>query len=121
MVEFTDKVTSKKFYKFGWTNHSDVLKRFQDPQYDPFEIRAIASVAGTPEEVQAMESVLLSFFPKNIWLENYLGDERTWNGLSGITEIVNLTEQQYQHACKSMHRLKDRVNAIRLSRLDQKT
>lgn len=114
MMEFTDKVTRKVFYKFGWTNKSDAEQRFADPSYDDFEKRAVASIwLPTEHEAKIVEAAFLSLFPKNIWLEQYLGDERTWDGFSGITEIVSLTEDQYKQAKDGFYKLKAKLNALR--------
>lgn len=108
MAEFIDKVTSKKFYKFGWTNHNDALKRFEDSSYSDFDIKILASVYGTQDEVKLIECVFLSLYPKNLWLETYLGDDRKWDGFSGITEIVNLSDDQYSQALGAIYRIKQR-------------
>ena len=111
MMEFTDKTTGKQFHKFGWTQHTDALKRFSDPSYGDFNIRCVASIYGTNEDVQLMEKFFLAAYPKNIWLEEYLGDERKWDGFSGITEIVSLTPEQEKHATRTFYNLKAKLNA----------
>lgn len=109
-MKFVDKTTKKSFYKFGHTKHNDALKRFAYSEYDPFNITCIASIYGTLEQVQLIEKFFLSAYPKNIWLENFLGDERKWDGLSGITEIVSLSEDQYNHALRTFYRLKEMIH-----------
>jgi hypothetical protein len=113
MMEFTDKVTQKRFYKFGVTKHMDAMKRFTDPVhgkvYEDFDIKCVASIIGSDESVIFLESALLEMFPKNIWLEEYLGDQRTWDGFSGITEIVALNEEQYKKAVRVFYNVKERV------------
>ena len=111
MMEFTDEKTGKQFHKFGWTQHADALKRFDDPSYGDFKIRCVASINGDLDQVQLMEKFFLAAYPKNIWLEEYLGDERKWNGFSGITEIVNLSEEQKMHATRTFYNLKAKLNA----------
>ena len=110
MMEFVDRTTQKKFYKFDMTKHSDAMRRFDYPEYSDFDIKCVASIAGSEESVIFLESALLEFFPKNIWLEEFLGDERTWDNFSGITEIVSLDEQQYKQAVRIFYNVKYRVN-----------
>jgi hypothetical protein len=117
MMEFTDKVTGKQFHKFGYTQHTDALKRFSNTSYNDFNIRCVASIPGSLEQVQLMEHFFLAAYPKNIWLEDYLGDERNWSSFSGITEIVKLSDEQKKHATSTFYNLKQRVNAVQPSRL----
>lgn len=110
MMEFTDKKTGKKFHKFGWTNHSDALNRFARPEYADFDIKCLASLKHESEAVvKAYEAAFLCLFPKNIILEEYLGDERTWNNFSGITEIVVLDENKYKQAINGFYKLKRKL------------
>lgn len=109
MMEFTDKVTGKQFHKFGYTSHADALKRFDRPEYSEFNIRCIASINGSEEQVKLMEHFFLAAYPKNIWLEEYLGTNRTWDNFSGITEIVHLTDEQKNHATRTFYNLKQRL------------
>ena len=111
MMEFTDKVTSKKFYKFGWTSHSDALQRFKDPVYDSFDKKCVASLSHQSlEVVKALELAFLCMFPKNIWLEEFLGDDRKWDNFSGITEIVHLDDQEYHRAVRVFYNVKKRLD-----------
>ena len=109
--KFTDKATLKVFYKFGHTSHSDVLKRFDtffDPRYGAFDIKCVASIYN--EDVkwcQQIEEMFKALFPKNIWLEEYLGDSRTWDNFSGITEIVSLTNEEYKRVVSAFYKLKE--------------
>lgn len=109
MMEFADRKTGKRFYKFGYTQHTDALKRFDRPEYKDFDIKCIASIYGSAEAAVFLESALLEFFPKNIWLEDYLGDSRQWDNFSGITEIVSLSEEQYKQAVRIFYNVKKRV------------
>lgn len=107
--KFTDKQTKKVFYKFGHTKYSDVLKRFDkqfDERYEQFNIKCVASINGDIEWCRQIEEMLKALFPKNIWLEQYFGDERTWDNFSGITEIVELNDNEYTRICKAFYRLK---------------
>lgn len=111
MMEFTDTVTNKTFYKFGWTNHHDALSRFSDPVYDAFKKKCVASLTHPDVAVvKALELAFLCMFPKNIWLEEFLGDERTWDNFSGITEIVHLTDEEYQRAVRVFYNVKKRLS-----------
>lgn len=112
MMEFADRKTSKKFHKFGWTGHRDAVERFKDPSYNDFDIKCVASLFHPSKDViLALESAFLSMFPKNIWLEEYLGDDRRWGGFSGITEIVHLTDDEYRRAKSAFYDVKERLNA----------
>ena len=115
---FTDKKTNNVFYKFGHTRKSDVLERF-DPKYDPrygeFEIKAQCSIRGDVKWCIQIEELFKSLFPKNIWLEEYLGDDRSWNNLSGITEIVSLSSSDYERVLQAFYKVKflqDHVNEV---------
>ena len=88
---FTDKKTGNVFYKFGHTTKNDVLERFStfyDSRYAEFDIKAVCSIRGELAWCKQIEEIFKSLYPKNIWLEDYLGDDRQWNDFSGITEFV---------------------------------
>ena len=108
--KFTDKKTKQEFYKFGHTRKSDVLERF-DPKYDSryseFDIKAVCSIRGDIKWCIQIEELFKALFPKNIWLEEYLGDSRTWNNLSGITEIVRLSQDDYKRILKGFYTIKE--------------
>jgi len=115
-VEFTHKQTQKKFYKFGITQYGDVMKRFSkeesikfnnDPnQYEDFNIRVLASAWNSYDEVLAQEKILLDMFPKNIWLEEYLGTPEKNYKFSGVTEIVNLDSSRVKTARDYVYNLR---------------
>jgi len=110
--KFVHKSTGKVFFKFGHTSKSDALERFNvkyDERYGDFNISCVASIWGELEWVKGVEHAFKAIYPKNIWLEDYLG-EGNWNRLSGITEIVELNEQQYQQAVKAFYNIKDQLN-----------
>lgn len=114
MMRFTDVKTCKQFYKFGWTSHRDALERFKDDVYKDFEIECIASLTRQSlGEIKVLEAALLTMFPKNIWLETYLGDDREWTGFSGITEIVAFKdEQEYHKAREFFYNLKNKLQYV---------
>ncbi len=108
--KFTDKVTNKVFYKFGHTSKSDVLERFDtkyDIRYEQFNITVVCSIKGDIKWCQQIEEIFKFIFPKNLWLEEYLGDDRTWDGLSGITEIVQLDEDQYNRVRRAFYKVQE--------------
>lgn len=109
LCKFVDKRTKKIFYKFGHTTKTDALERFNvkyDPRYGEFEITCIASQYGTLDWCRGVEQAFKAMFPKNIWLEEFFGDERTWDSFSGITEVVYLTEERYNQARQMFYRMK---------------
>ena len=115
-VEFTHKQSRKKFYKFGITKYGDVMKRFSeeesirfknDPkQYDDFNIRVIASAWNEYEQVAEQEKILLKKYPKNIWVEEYVGTINKTYKFSGVTECVSLTYDQVVEARKYLYNLR---------------
>lgn len=110
LCQFTDKLTGKFFFKFGHTSKDDVLDRFDvkyDPRYGEFNIKVICSIRGELKWCQQTEEIFKILHPKNIWLEDYFGDERTWNDFSGITEIVSLTEQEYNKVRAAFYKVRD--------------
>ena len=110
LVKFTDKRTSKFFYKFGHTSKYDVLERFHtkfDDRYGEFDIKAICSIKGDLAWCQQVEEEYKATYPKNIWLEDFLGDERKWDHFSGITEIVSLSDTDYKEIVRSLYKLKE--------------
>jgi len=108
--KFIDKQTNKIFYKFGHTQRMDVLERF-DPKYDiryeQFNIKAICSIRGDLKWCIQIEEIFKKLFPKNIWLEEYLGNNRQWDNFSGITEIVQLSSDEYRRILDAFYKLKE--------------
>jgi hypothetical protein len=107
--KFTDKRTGKFFYKFGHTSKNDVLERFStlyESRYAEFDIKAVCSIRGELPWCQQIEEIFKALYPKNIWLEDFLGDEREWNNFSGITEIVSLTEEEYNRVRIAFYKVK---------------
>ena len=116
LVEFTHKQTQKKFFKFGMTKYGDVMKRFSKEesirfdnnpnQYEDFNIRVLASAWNSYEEVFKQEKILLSMFPKNIWLEEYLGTPEKNYKFSGVTEIVRMDNATVKRARDYIYNLR---------------
>ena len=112
---FTDRRTGKEFYKFGHTSQMDVLKRFDskfDSRYGEFDIKCVASIVGDLTWCQQIEEVFKALFPKNIWLEEFFADERTWNDFSGITEIVSLSHDEYERIRNAFYKLKGMAHGV---------
>lgn len=111
--KFTDKQTNKIFYKFGHTSKNDVLERFHisyDERYGEFDIKVICSIYGELAWCKQIEEIFKALYPKNIWLEDYLGDVRQWNNLSGITEIVYLASDEYNKIRTAFYKVKAMEN-----------
>lgn len=89
LVKFTDKSNKQYFYKFGITHNYDVLKRFEDPEYDPWDVTVMVSAYGPRSLVETAEKNLLEKYPKNLWIEQKI---------SGVTEIVVLSKRQLMEA-----------------------
>ena len=116
LVEFTHKQTQKKFFKFGMNKYGDVMKRFSKEesirfdnnpnQYEDFNIRVLASAWNSYEEVFKQEKILLSMFPKNIWLEEYLGTPEKNYKFSGVTEIVRMDNATVKRARDYIYNLR---------------
>jgi len=88
IVEFTHRVTGETFLKFGHTQYSDVMKRFEfsPAQYQDYYIQVLASIKhSTIEEAESTESDFLKKYPKNLYLPR---------NFSGITEIYKPEDNQ---------------------------
>jgi hypothetical protein len=110
--KFVDKKTRKVFYKFGHTRNSDVLDRFDtmyDKRYGEFDITCVASIRGDLAWCQQIEEMFKAMYPKNLWLEEFLGDQRSWDLLSGITEIVDLAPEDYTRVRNGFYKLKQMI------------
>jgi hypothetical protein len=113
--QFTDKRTGLSFYKFGHTSKSDVLERFSrkyDERYGEFDIKVICSIKGDLQWCIDVEEIYKAKYPKNLWFENFFGDERTWDNFSGITETVVLTDVEYRRVVKSVYALKEQQDRV---------
>jgi len=97
LVEFKDKQTSEVvFHKFGHTHHFDAMRRFEYPEYDKWDIRVLKSVYGPENDVIVIEETLKALFPKNLYIEEKI---------SGVTEIVLLTQIEINKIIKAMAKL----------------
>lgn len=115
LCKFTDKKTGKFFYKFGHTSKNDVMERFDtkyDARYGEFYIQVLCSIRGELSWCQEVEEIYKFNYPKNIWLEEYFGDDRKWDNFSGITEIVSLSDAQYKRVVKSLYSLKEQQDKV---------
>jgi hypothetical protein len=78
-----------------------------DPaQYDDFNIKVIASAWNDYDPVSEQEKILLKRYPKNIWVEEYVGVTDKTYKFSGVTECVSLTNNQVVEARKYMYNLR---------------
>lgn len=95
LAEFTNKKTGDKFLKFGVTSKYDAADRFRDPEYNPWNIRILASAYGTKQQVEEVEQQFHKKYPKNFWLKEKI---------RGVTEIVKLDRgtrmQAIQEICQ---------------------
>lgn len=115
-VKFTHIETNREFFKFGVTSKTDVLERF-NPKYDiryrDFIIQVMYSAYGSREQVEYLEQVMLGKFPKNIYLESYLGLERGfYDNLSGITEISVMDFRIVQKVISMLNKIKNSRNTL---------
>lgn len=101
-VAFYDNPDSPvpQFYKFGQCAEEDARLRFkhEPEQYKKWKIKVIACARGTQSQVDSAERVLMSKFPKNLFVNQKF---------SGITEIVKLNktdEQRVLNAFKKINR-----------------
>lgn len=91
-AKLTCRKTKLEFYKFGITHFKDAARRFQGNMWEEhFNVQIINSfwAFGLRSDVEKIEHLFHSRFPKNIWIEKYLG-WGNWKELTGITEIVAL-------------------------------
>jgi len=96
LARFTNKETKTvDFYKFGHTSSWDAADRFKhDPeQYSKWEIKIMKTVAGPLDEMKGIEETFKASYPKNLWLEEKI---------SGVTEIVTLSQQQVNEIIQKM-------------------
>jgi len=96
LARFTNKETKTvDFYKFGHTSSWDAADRFKhDPeQYSKWGIKIMKTVAGPLDEMKGIEETFKAFYPKNLWLEEKI---------SGVTEIVTLSQQQVNEIIQKM-------------------
>jgi hypothetical protein len=88
LARFTNKESgSVDFFKFGHTSSYDAMDRFTySPfQYSKWDIKIMKTVYGPLEQMKGIEETFKAFYPKNIWVEEKI---------SGVTEVVQLTQQQ---------------------------
>lgn len=87
-ARFTNKESgSIDFFKFGHTSSYDAMDRFtySPAQYSKWDIKIMKTVYGPLEQMKGIEEAFKAFYPKNIWVEEKI---------SGVTEVVQLTQQQ---------------------------
>jgi len=120
LAQLTHRITKKVIYKCGYVKHQNAAKRFDGDEYKDFDIEILGSInISNPsydkavEYCKEIEQYLQKKFPKNFWIENYLGVERGYyDGLSGITEMFILEKGQTKSDVVSLfYKVKDRVDA----------
>lgn len=112
-VKFIHKLTEKEFYKFGMTS-KDIENRFHpkyDYRYDDFRIQVINLLKSDKSNIEKIEKEFLENYPKNFYVENYLGIKPGYyDNFSGITEVVLLEENQIQEVIIKMQETKESLN-----------
>ena len=114
-VKFEHKSTGKILFKFGHTTLADALKRFDvkyDSRYGDFDITCVASIYGNIQMCQGIEHAFKALYPKNIRLEEYLG-EGNWDNFSGITEMVDLSQEEYDKVRIAFYNIKHQVREVK--------
>ncbi len=103
-VKFTEIVTGKHFYKFGYTSQT-VQKRF-DPyfanskfvedrvKYLEFDIIPVSTFIYYKPFIMKAEEKFKRTYPKNFYVETYLNKPPGYydTGFTGITEVVLLED-----------------------------
>ena len=101
LAEFKDKVTGETFLKFGFTKYKDAADRFlyEPSQYDKWDIRILCT-AYNPDrnKIEKAEEYFKNKYPKNFWLEEKI---------SGVTEIVKMSESERLYAIREVRALND--------------
>ena len=124
-------LNNKVAYKIGHTKYFKSIRRFQkevhgewviDQQYKVFDKISILndiliqhSDAGIARNTaKVVEECLHAIFPKNFRLESYfLVEDNTFNGLSGITEMFILENDQTEESVKNtFNNIKLRIEAL---------
>jgi hypothetical protein len=101
-ARFTNKKTKQvEFYKFGHTRSYDALDRFkhEPEQYEPWDIKIMATVYGPIEEMIGIEETFKAIYPKNLWIEEKI---------SGVTETVVLNKDQINNIIEALKRLNNK-------------
>lgn len=113
---------NKVAFKVGHTKYYYAYKRFDDPQYNVFDSVDILceihlnhkdpTVARTYAKL--VEETLKAVYPKNFRLEEHFNTENNmFNGLSGITEMFVLNDNQKEEdLLKVFNRTKNNVERI---------
>lgn len=110
LARFESRKTPGKYaYKVGHTKWPDARKRFADDQYDAFNIEILNSIIINHSDpviarnyCKLVEECFKAIYPKNFRLEQYFDyPEGTFDGLSGITEMFILEEDQMEERITS--------------------
>jgi hypothetical protein len=109
LAEFKDKETNETFLKFGFTKYKDAADRFlyEPEQYNKWDIRILCT-AYNPDrsKIEKAEEYFKKKYPKNFWLEEKI---------SGVTEIVKMTESERLYAIQEVRALNNNWKTSYLS------
>ena len=109
-VSLTHKNTGIVLYKFGVTNSKDIMDRFdfKYPErigYKDFSIRPLFSEYVNDENAIKLEKYYLGQFPR-IDINSILDTKYTTDTLTGISEIRQLSEQEYKMVIKDLYKMR---------------
>lgn len=108
-------------YKIGHTKYYNSIARFEDPQYEKFDLIEIlddiyiehkdARVAR--QMAKLVEACLQAYFPKDFRLEEFFEmDEGYFDNLSGITECFILNSKTEKDVVDMFRKVKREVGYI---------
>lgn len=108
-IKLNHKKSGKSLYKFGVSSNFE--RRFStdyDSRYGDFDIELINSVDVNNDTSLLIESRFLEIRPKNIYVEQYLNlPAGYYDGLSGITEMVELEEEDVSYLNSFIEKIKN--------------
>lgn len=119
----------KSMYKIGHTKYFNSISRFEDPQYDKFDLVEIIDdiYIGHKDAIIArqmaklVEACLQAYFPKDFRLEEYFQtEEKYFDGLSGITECFILNSKTEKDVVDMFRDVKREVGYIINDQRDNK-
>ena len=125
LVKFTHKQNNTTAYKRGiskWPAQSVIAKRFENPQYDLFNIELIDSFQYSHSKysvaklvLETIEQVLNGLVPPKkpeYSLEEHFGDPKgSYGNFDGVTEFIvdidqNILEDTFKRATKNIWKVK---------------
>lgn len=115
LVQFTHKASQKHFFKFGVTNHTDVVHRFKseyDLRYNEFYIKPLFSLRCSELQANELEKMFLKSNPKNFNLEYLVNQvESYYNKFSGITECFVAEGEYIKTLLSKLYRIKSKLTS----------